>query len=67
MTRVSPVTRDRASWFPADARRGRLGRDGPPISRQRRQGAGAGASRVAGGTGVLGVSVTTRGELLMDW
>jgi hypothetical protein len=67
MTRVSPVTRGRASWFPADEPRGRLGRDGLPISRQRRQAAGAGASRVAGGTGVLGVSVTTRGELLIDW
>jgi hypothetical protein len=67
MTRVSPVTRDRAPWFPADERRGRLGRDGHRISRQRRQGDGAGASRVAGGTGVLGASVTTRGELLIDW
>jgi hypothetical protein len=67
MTRVSPVTRAWGPWFPVGAGRGRLGRGGHLISRQRRQAAEAGASRVAGGAGVLDTSVTTSGELLIDW
>jgi hypothetical protein len=67
MTCVSPITRVWAPWLSADECRGRLGRGGRPVSRQRRQATEAGASRVAGGTGVPGTSVTTSGELLIDW
>jgi hypothetical protein len=67
MTRVSPITKGLVARFPGDGEDGRLGavrsQSGlrPGILRE------TGRRRTAGGAGALGVSVTTSGEMLIDW
>jgi len=67
MTLVSPITRGPGPRFPVDGRGGGPG----PARAQPSLRPGtlrvAGRRRAAGGAGALGASVTTRGEMLMDW